>query len=599
MPIRPRYLPWMLQLVLLGGCCFPVREHVDGTVCELTARPVDVGALLAHDQLSPETSSGRREGEAHLEPNQASARRAPRLPDSVVASLQQPVDAMRQGQRPAGSQVPPIPATLPGANVKMLDLPPGDEDRREAIKKLFKPLPELGPDPQPRPSPDGEPWTLARLQQLALGSSPLIRQAAAAVQTAEGAAVQAGLPPNPNVGYEGDTMGTGGSAGYNGGYVEQVIKTAGKLKLAQAAAAMDVLNSRLALRKAQADLAYNIRHSYFAVLVARKNLAIARAMVDWLDGLFQRQVSLVLTGTAAVYEASQLEGISWQARAGVVTARNRYLNAWHQLAAAMGRPDLPLTELAGDIDMPVPVFEYHQAVQWILQNHTDVETAENEIRQARYNLRLAQVTPIPDVDLRVMVQKDNTTLPHQVTPSVVFGIPLPVWNRNQGGIREAQGTLLEKIEEPHRVRSMLVGRLAEAYRRYRDAVAVLQVYQERVIPNQVRAYLHTYERHLQEPGVVGFADIVVAQQQMAGGIMTYINTLGEMWTAVADIAHLLQTNDLYATGDGQPLPTWELAPLPELPCCHSCSPLSPPTPAGADAAWPAVLPAGIKPQSVP
>ena len=35
--------------------------------------------------------------------------------------------------------------------------------------------------------------------------------------------------PNPIMGFEVDTFGTTGGAGYPGGYMEQLIKTAGKL----------------------------------------------------------------------------------------------------------------------------------------------------------------------------------------------------------------------------------------------------------------------------------------------------------------------------------------------------------------------------------
>ena len=60
-------------------------------------------------------------------------------------------------------------------------------------------------------------------------------------------ALQAGLPPNPSFGYEGDSIAQGGTAGMQGGKIEQLIKTAGKLKLAQSAALIDVVNAQVAL----------------------------------------------------------------------------------------------------------------------------------------------------------------------------------------------------------------------------------------------------------------------------------------------------------------------------------------------------------------
>ncbi len=52
----------------------------------------------------------------------------------------------------------------------------------------------------PPPAPGKAPLTLAELQGIAVTHSPLIRQAAADVDAARGAMIQAGAYPNPHVG---------------------------------------------------------------------------------------------------------------------------------------------------------------------------------------------------------------------------------------------------------------------------------------------------------------------------------------------------------------------------------------------------------------
>src|SRR5262249_46618924 len=161
-----------------------------------------------------------------------------------------------------------VPPELPGSSATPLKLPPFDpanrKERDEAIQKLFPPLPDLGPDPPLQPGPTGQPLGLGDLQQMALANSPQVRQAEEAVRAARGTAIQAGLQPNPVVGYEGDTMGTAGLAGYQGGFVEQTIKTAGKLTYARAAAAADVRIAELDLKKARPELASPVPAGYFA-----------------------------------------------------------------------------------------------------------------------------------------------------------------------------------------------------------------------------------------------------------------------------------------------------------------------------------------------
>jgi cobalt-zinc-cadmium efflux system outer membrane protein len=456
-----------------------------------------------------------------------------------------------------------IPPELPGAEAPPLKLPPATAPRAEkeaAINRLFPTQPPLGPDPQPVPGPDGRPLTLADLQQLALNNSPVIRQAAADVEAARGALRQAGLYPNPNIGYEGDTAGTGGTAGYQGGYVEQQIKTAGKLRLAQAVAAMDLRNAEVALRRARADLMTQVRAGYFAVLVARENVRVTRALAGFTDEVYRIQVEQVRGDQAAAYEPLQLRVLAGQARAALVQARNRFTTAWKQLAATLGLPNMPLTELAGRVDMPLPRFDYDQALAQVVNQHTDVLSARNTQERARYSLRLAQVTPIPDVDVRVMVQKDFTTPPFLVAHSVQVGIPVPVWNRNQGNILQAEGVLLRALEETERVHNDLTARLAEAFERYQNSQQLLEFYRTQILPDQVRAYRGVYDRHQQEPEVVRFGDVVVAQQTLANTVTTYIAALGAAWTAVVDVANLLQTTDLFQAGAEHPV-----APVPDLP----------------------------------
>jgi len=580
-----RWMPWLLAFAL-AGCSFPVREQVDSMICDMAARPMDLTAL-------PPTpgATGTVDGSAD------------RVDENVQqASVQEPVK-----DKPISRPLQ-IPLELPGVEPEP-ELPKEPKAREKALEEIRKkrekelavPLPPLGEMAKPEPGPNGKPLSLSDLQALAQSNSPVLRAATADVQAARGAAIQAGAYPNPNFGYEGDTIGTGSGTpgaggGYQGGFVEQIIKTAGKLKLAQAAAVMDLFNAELALRRAQSDLASQVRAGYFAVLVARENARVALALARFSDAVYQVQI---VKGKPAIisagYEPFAARVLAFQARAFLLQARNHYTATWKQLAATLGLPGMPPTELAGRVDMPIPIFEYEKALARLLSTHTDVLTARNTLQKARYNLRFAQVTPIPDVDLRVMVQKDFTTPPFLVTPSLQVSVPIPVWDRNSGNIMQAQGQLMRAIEEDHRVRDDLTSRLAEAFERYQNNRAILEYYRTRLLPDQVRAFRGIYDRYHQELDKVSFNDVITSQQTLATLVQNYVATLGAMWTAVVDVANLLQTNDLFQVGL-EPPPTQPVAPVPDLehlwslPCGHPCSPLPDGGLRGADGSWPVPFP---------
>src|SRR5262245_19683586 len=257
-----RCLTLTLGAALACGCVHPAGPCAEGFNTDLASRPLDISSAPTSLPASPQNAQS-----TPVKPPPGPA------PDSTPApGLSKTAIILVKDEQPAKPTPPAnkldVPPELPGSSATLPQLPPfgpaSPGPREEAIRKLCPPLPEAGPDPQPQPGPSGQPMTLAELQQMALANSPQIRQAVTDVEAARGLAIQAGLAPNPTAGYEGDTMGTAGLAGYQGGFVEQTIKTAGKLTYARAAAAADVRIAELDLKKARAELASRVRGGYFA-----------------------------------------------------------------------------------------------------------------------------------------------------------------------------------------------------------------------------------------------------------------------------------------------------------------------------------------------
>jgi cobalt-zinc-cadmium efflux system outer membrane protein len=438
-----------------------------------------------------------------------------------------------------------IPAELPGAAVPPLRLPKYNLDdaaqREQAIEGLFPQLPKAGIDragTQP-------PMALSDFEQLALANNPLVTQAQADVDSAMGQAVQAGLYPNPIVGYQADTVGSGGTANYHGVFIEQQIKTANKLGLARSSALFSVYNSQLTLQKTRVDVLTGVRSAYYNLLTARETLKIYEALVRFTDQAYRVQVEQLKGGQAAAYEPMQLRSLSNIARTVLAQSRNRYDAASRQLAAAVGIPDLQPAELLDAADAPVPSIDYDAAVVYMLSVHPDLGSANNSTLQAQTNLKRACVVPIPDVNFYSAIQKDFTDpTQRRTTWNMQVGVPVPIFDRNSGNIQSAQGALIRASNERSRVRNTLTQQLADAFQKYESANVLVRTYHDEIIPDQSRVYRAVYERHQQEPDVVGFGDIVVAQQTLQQGIAQYAQALGDRWAAYVEILRLLQIEDV-------------------------------------------------------
>jgi cobalt-zinc-cadmium efflux system outer membrane protein len=492
-----------------------------------------------------------------------------------------------------------VPNDLPGAEAPRIRLPRFEqnnpEPRERAVAKLFPDLPALGADFVAKATPNVRPLSLGDLEQISREHSPALSQAVASVRAAMGAAVQAGLYPNPNFGYEADNINSGRTAGFQGAFFEQPIKTAGKLSLAQAAAQVGVENAQVAVRKAQVDLAHQVRAAYFSVLVAQENVRISRSLAKFSDDAYQVQVEMTKGGQAAVYEPMQLRVLAFQARSNLIQARNRYISAWKQLAAAVGVPGLPPAPLSGGVDAAVPLVRFDAALAQVLSSHTDVITAENTIRQARINVQLAYANRIPDVATHVAVQKDNTAAPFGAAVNIAISAPIPLWDHNQGNIAQAEAQLASAIEGPHATRDDLTNRLADAFERYEDNRVLIEYYRKQILPDQVQAFRGVRERYDVEPDAVAFSDIVNAQQTLATTVTSYAAVLGSLWTAVVDLGALLEADDLFRMGQLENVPAVpDLELIAPLPCCHPSALWQDPQMQRGDGRWPSATPASAR-----
>jgi cobalt-zinc-cadmium efflux system outer membrane protein len=482
-----------------------------------------------------------------------------------------------------------IPPEIPGSEAPGILLPPEKKARQRAVRRLFPALPPLPAEPTPLPGPGGKPYTLADLQRLAAENSPQLRQAASDVEAARGNLRQARAYPNPTVGYEVDPSNDGSAPGVQGFFVDQVVKTGGKLKLQAAAAEADLRNAELALRRAHSDLATQVRNAYFALLVAKETVRVTKGLARFTDEVYRIQVDLALEAAAA-YEPAALRAQAYMARLSLKQAIATYIYAWKQLVAAVGLRQLPLSEVAGRIDRAIPYFDYDAVLAYVLRSHTDVLTARNAIDKTRYSLKLAQITPAyPDVEFRVAVLKEFVLPPKQVVPTAQVSLPLPIWDQNKGNIRAAEAALVRASEEPHRVEVTLTTGLATAYVSYKNNLVALEYYRRHILPDQVRAYRGVYDRRREDPSVA-FADVVTAQQTLAASVTTYLGLLGSLWTSAVTVADFLQTDNLFALAQPEAVPALpDLEHLPPWLCPHPAAPAFPGHPAPAGPCQPALV----------
>ncbi len=535
-------------------------------MCALTAQPFDPAPLEAIEAAP-----------APSKPPDKDASTAAAPPTDVRTAALMAAD---QPQPPVEPKIerPPVqvPPDVPGAETPPIEnfnkLPP--EQKLAAIRKLYATLPPLKDEPAALPGPDGKPYTLSQLQQIAAGNSPTLRQAASDVQAAQGAVEQAWAYPNPNVSYQASPSSDGTTPGAQGFVIDQLIKTGGKQKLAAASAEKALENAELGLKRARSDLSTRVRQAYFALLVARETVRVARTMAHFTDKVYLYQEDLLEHGFAASYDPAILRAQAWTARLAYDQALQSYIYAWKQLVSTAGLRLLPLSEVAGRIDAFIPYYDYDKTLAYVLQHNSQVFIARAGIDEAKYNLKLAQITPwVPDVDFQVGVFKDFAVPPQAITATSQVGVPIPIWDQNKGAIRSAEAALVRAIEEPHRVELNLTNSLATNYAAYKSNLAALEAYRRDILPDLVRAVRGIEERRRFDINALSLTDLATAQQNLSASVTAYLGILGSLWTSTINVADLLETDDLFQLAEPKELaPLPDLEHLPPLPCNHPCAP---------------------------
>jgi cobalt-zinc-cadmium efflux system outer membrane protein len=455
-----------------------------------------------------------------------------------------------------------IPEQVPGSEAPLLTVPAEISERPAAIARIYPELPLLPDAPLAQPGPGGRPYTLAELQRLAAANNPTLRQAASDVEAARGVMIQAGLYPNPTVGYETNPDNNNTGSGVQGGFIDQVIKTGGKLTLAVAGARMAMIVAELALKRARYNLATTIRGDYYTLLVAKETVRVNKGLAHFTDEIFRLQADLGKGGFAGAHEPAALRSQAFIVRLAHKQSIANYIYAWKQLVADMGMRQLPLSEVEGQVDRLIPYYDYDDLLARVLANHTDILTARANIAGARYNLKAAQVVPVPDVEVRADLFKEHMIQPLQNYFTLSVGIPFPIWDRNQGGIMAATAAMVRAQEGPHAAEVALTTNLAAAYAAYKNNLLAMEYYRRNVLPDMVRYYRGVFERRKIDPNAA-FGDLVAAQQFLVADVTSYLGVLGSLWTSVVAVADFLQTDDLFQIGR-----TLELPQSPDLEMLH-------------------------------
>lgn len=396
----------------------------------------------------------------------------------------------------------------------------------------------------PLPAVEQPGLTLADLEQWALASNPSVQRAAALVGAANGNWIQVGLRPNPTVGYEGQQLGSGGLAEQQGVLFSQEFVRGGKLQLNRAVAANDRMRLEQELMAQQQRVLTDVRVAYFQVLLAQRQIQLTGDLIQIsdegataVDSLFQAKE----VGRTDVLQA-QLE--IENAKILAQNAQNRHRAAWQSLQAVVGTPGLETQNLVGEIDGPPLQIVYEDALGRLLTLSPELAAAAAAVERARAAVARERVEPIPNVTVQGLVNVIDNGIGGKTDGGIAVSVPIPVFNKNQGGILRAQQELVAASRAHSQLELDLQNRLAPVYERYANAKNQVQRYRDVILPAADESLSLT--RRTYSAGETNYVSMLTAQRTYSQTQLGYLDAIGTLRVAEVQIGGLLLSGSLQA-----------------------------------------------------
>lgn len=396
--------------------------------------------------------------------------------------------------------------------------------------------------------PDEHGLTLEQLQQMALASNPTLGQARAGVAAAAGLTRQAGLWPNPTVGYVGEEI-RGGSfgGGEQGVFVQQNVILGGKLGLDRKIRGEEGKQAEAEAEEQKLRVENGVRVAFYESLAAQEMVEMRKKLNALAHDAAETTKQLFNVGQADQPDVLQAQVEADEAEVAVVTSEQEQQRAWRVLAAVVGKPELPLTPLVGHLE-DLPTIDRDQTIQTILSNSPAMKIAQLGATRAGIEVTRSQREIVPDLSLRagyVNNLEQLGSVPPKAVGSEGFvevGVNLRLFNRNQGNIEAARANQERATLEVQRVALVLRQFAAPILQNYASSRAVADRYKTSTLPNARKAYqLYLQKYH---EGAAAYPQVLIAQRTLFQLETNYIAELENAWINAVALQGLLLTDGL-------------------------------------------------------
>jgi len=389
--------------------------------------------------------------------------------------------------------------------------------------------------------------TLESFLNMADKSNPTLAEAQRDVERSKQQARQAGLPPDPTVGYSGDHI-RGGSyhGGEEGAFFSQEFVLGRKLALRRDIYRAEGRSNELAVEVQRARVHDDVARAFFDALAAQESAVVHDRLLKVALDAETDSHELERIGEADASDVLDAEIAAEQAKVDFESAQRMFLSSFAELAAVSGQRDLAPHPLTGALAEP-PQIDAESLVASDTQQSPAVRQAQTNVAIAEARLKDAKRERLPNLNVKAGEWYSGETLGATNNKAgwesfAEAGVQLPLWNRNHGNI-EAARVEVERAQEDVTRTELGIRNTAESYaQQYLMARSTAERYRTEMLPRARRAYQLEVTKY-QEMGQA-YPHVLAAQHLLFMLQLAYIHALNQEWRSAIALQNYTLTNGL-------------------------------------------------------
>jgi len=373
----------------------------------------------------------------------------------------------------------------------------------------------------------------------ALLGSPHLASASWDRRAAEARALQASLYPNPEVEIEVENIGFSGelsgfSLSETSLLVSQPIPLGGRIGRRTEAANLETRLSGWDYEAARLDVLTEVTKTLVEVLSAQELVALTKETAEVNEEVRRVVAEKVLAGKTPPLEEQKAAVEASLAKLRHERALRDLEAARQRLAATWGSTHARFTTVRGDFYVTHPVPTAERLVTGLSKN-PDLARWDDAIALRNAEVAAARSEAWPDLTLTGGVRR----IEELGIYSYILGIsiPLPLIDRNQGGILEASADTRKAREEKREADARIRSEFIQAWQALELAGRQAETLRDQVLPSARSAFEASREGF--KRGKFGYLDVLDAQRTLFEAREGQIDALAEYHAAAADVERLI------------------------------------------------------------